>query len=133
MAAGNGGDHRLLPLGVFREFSDWSSDSPSIRDAIGAGPPPEVQRRLAFYLSQATSIRATMGRESDVIDGEDVYLSTGLQSDGDWYWRGDLAHYVLKYNVQVPDAFIEHAASHLWSPGQLTDAQAHDCHVRLKG
>ena len=132
MGAGSGDDHRLLPLGVFREFSEWPSDAPSIRGAMNGGPAPEVQRRIAFYLSRATSIRATMGMVPDVVDGEDVFLSSGLLSDGDWYWRGDLAHYVLKYNVALPDEFVAHAASHLWDPGQLTDAQAADCSDRLR-
>jgi hypothetical protein len=122
----------LRPLGVFREFSDWPAGSPSIHGAVGGGPSAEIQRRVLFYLATATQIRSTMGMVPDVVDGEAVFLSEGLQSDGDWYWRCDLAHYCVKYNVWLPADFTAHTQRHQWSPGVLTAAQARACVGRIK-
>jgi hypothetical protein len=102
-------------------------NAPSIRDALGGGPPAPIQRRVCFYLIQATPIVNTMEMRPDVLDGEDVFLSSGPSSDGDWVWRADLAHYVPKYNIGIPADFIEHAQAHLWNPGTLTAEQAARC------
>jgi hypothetical protein len=103
---------------MFREFAPTTLDLPSLAEAARSADPVR-QRRTAAYLLTATHVAATMERRPDVLDGEDVYLGAGLQSDGDWYWRSDLAHYVMKYNVELEPEFYAHAASFLWSPGVL--------------
>ena len=108
-----------VPLGFFRELGPSLASAPSVGEAIGRGPTPELQRRAAFYLVQGTLVVAVMGILPDVLDGEPTFLSEGIVSDGGWFWRRDLAHYVAKYNIALPKAFLEHAASHQWSPGVL--------------
>ncbi len=115
----NLGDRAPAPLGFFRELGPSPPSAPSVSDAVGRGPTPEVQRRALFYLIQGTCVSAIMGMLPDVLDGEAVFLSESILSDGDWFWRRDLAHYVAKYNIALPPAFLEHAALYLWSPGVL--------------
>jgi hypothetical protein len=99
---------------------------------VGGGPLPEVQRRIVFYLTKASIVRSTMSMHPDVLDGEPVFLSEGLQRDGNWYWRCDLAHYAAKYNISLPGDLIAHAERHLWNPGQLTPAEARTCIDRIR-
>jgi hypothetical protein len=33
-----------------------------------------------------------------------------------WCWPSDLAHYLEKYNVELPRAFIEHGRTRNWEP-----------------
>lgn len=114
---------KLEPLAAFREFSGWPDSSPSIHGAIGKGPGDPAQRRVALYLVQATVVTAVMEMVPDVVDGEAVYLGAGWRSDGDWFWRGDLPHYVLKYNLGLAPEFLEHAARWSWAPGRLADEE----------
>ncbi|WP_431683493.1 hypothetical protein [Kitasatospora sp. KL5] len=32
------------------------------------------------------------------------------------FWRADLAHYVERYHLRLPPAFLEHAAANGWVP-----------------
>lgn len=117
----------IRQLGLFREFELRSTAAPSIHDAVGGGPGGERQRRATFYLATASHVVAVMEMVPDVIDGEQVFLSGGYQSDGDWFWRSDLAHYVLKYNLALPDDFITHAESFMRSPGVISGDELLAC------
>ncbi len=80
-----------------------------------------LRRLVAFYLVQGQPVRHTMERRDDVLDGERIYLSGGLLTDGEWYWRCDLAHYVLKYGMTMPESFLENAEANAWTPPHLAD------------
>jgi hypothetical protein len=114
----------VIGVGMYREFGDWLlSSNESIHEAIDPGMAHEVRRRLAFYLALGAPVVHVMGVRPDVIDGEDVFLSGSLLSDGEWFWRQDLAHYVVKYGLAVPRRLMEDAASNLWRPPVLSDAE----------
>lgn len=93
---GTQGEGAPVPLGFFRELGPSPASALSVQEAIGQGPTPELQRRAAFYLVQGTCVAAVMGMLPDVLDGEQIFLSESIVSDGDWFWRRDLAHYVAK-------------------------------------
>lgn len=106
-------------LGEFDEL--WADVSgPSLCQVQGVLD-DTLRRRAGLYLAQGGIVRFTMERVPDVIDGENVFLSAAIRTDGEWYWRSDLAHYVLKYGVGLDPDFMEHAAAHLWTPDVLTD------------
>jgi hypothetical protein len=123
-------------LRIVGDFAEWTEgrwgDRSSITGAIDGGPGQPTQRRLAFYLLQGTPLAAVVERRPDVLDGEHVYLSASWLSDGDWVWRRDLAHYVDKYNLALPEEFIEHASSFLWSPGVLMGEELSRCVEQLQ-
>lgn len=124
----------MMPLGEFREFGPWPASFPSINDAASHGVPTPTHRWAALYLAGGVILGATMDRGSpDVIDGETVWLSSSWLTDGDWFWHEHLAHYVLKYRLDLPPTFIHHAESYAWSTGSLSDQRLGECaHEVLK-
>lgn len=50
-------------------------------------------------------------------------ISTPHEADGTWAWYGDLAYYVEKYHVRLPNEFIEHMKMNNWmvSPEDTVD------------
>ena len=43
-----------------------------------------------------------------------------LRTDGEWVWLGDLAYYVEKYAVDLPQEFLEHMARREWIASRLS-------------
>lgn len=78
----------------------------TLESRLRSGQSPAIRRQVAIYLLSSPYISACMGIETDVFDGEPLNLTCSMQSDGEWYWRCDLAHYVLKYGVGLPKAFM---------------------------
>jgi hypothetical protein len=57
------------------------------------------------------------GYVDDVLDSEStVPLLAHLFTDGEYLWRVDLAYYVEKYHLQLPDDFLTHMKSRNWLP-----------------
>ncbi|MGI5182566.1 hypothetical protein ACQEVZ_40555 [Dactylosporangium sp. CA-152071] len=59
-------------------------------------------------------IAAIMEGVPDVISGSDGFPemsgASSLLTDGVWVWRRDLAYYLRRYHVALPDEFRDHAA-----------------------
>jgi hypothetical protein len=127
------GDLPMIGVGTYRELQDLSpSAAQSIHEAIDPEMPPAERRRLAFYLALGTPAIRVMGMRRDVIDGEDIFLGESLLTDGEWFWRQDLAHYVVKYGLALPVKLIEHAASNLWRPPVLSDSELVEAAARIR-
>jgi hypothetical protein len=48
-----------------------------------------------------------MDVQDDFFDRSQQVLSgSSVSTDGDWLWRDDLAHYVQRHNVTIPDEFL---------------------------
>ncbi len=76
------------------------------------------------YLNNGIPVFDVMGVSIDPFDSNTV-ISGGpsLISDGYWIWRYDLAYFMEKYNLGLPDEFIIHAASHT---NKISEEQALD-------
>jgi len=109
-------------LGAFSEFVVKGS-LPSIVTAIGDPLESRLRRLIVQYLLLAGTLLSTMERLPDVLDGEETPLTAGLRTDGVWYWRTDLAHYVAKYDVELESEFLDHAQSNAWTPPSLSEAE----------
>lgn len=110
-------------LGNFAEFTPNATGAVSLRSVLDTQMPDRLRRLVAFYLLQAGVLRYTMERLPDVLDGEEVFLSGGLKTDGSWYWRADLSHYVMKYGIPLPEEFLQNAERNHWSPPVLTEEE----------
>jgi hypothetical protein len=116
----------MRPIGQYREFDGWLGAAESIRDDIRPAIDPVLQRRATFYLASGARVLSVMGTRPDVIDAENVYLSESLLSDGEWFWRADLAHYMIKYGLALEDDFLTTAKRNRWTAPVLSDQELLD-------
>ncbi len=98
----------MKTAGMFREFGSVKQAEPqeSIFDHVSGEPLPDVDRVVA-YLKGGHILIDFMDSAADVFDRSRQLLGgpTTL-TDGDWLWRDDLAHYVRRHNVRLPDDFL---------------------------
>ena len=59
--------------------------------------------------AQVTAAAACMFR--DVITGELIPDEALCLTDGEYHWRSDITYYVEKYNMRLPQEFIERAVA----------------------
>jgi hypothetical protein len=114
---------RLKPVVHFREFPFGTPADPSMREFM-APQPWEMQDKVLAYLRSGCILAHVMGadlpdwfdpsrRANPIIDGQ---LEGGVtpMTDGTWFWPAGLIYFIEKYNVRVPQEFIEHAAASGW-------------------
>lgn len=100
----------LRLLGFYDEL-DTRPGQPngSLREAVrAAGEPDEVA--VVAYLDAGHVLLDVMESGRDAITGRAHRHSSGCSSvvtDGVWFWRLDLPHYVEAHHVVLPEAFIE--------------------------
>lgn len=94
-------------LGFFREFG--GPDGPLVAAARVTAVPNED--RVAAYLRGGEVVLDVMEVTPDVIDGSALAESASLLTDGVWYWREDLPHYVAKYHLSIDAGFLDEIAS----------------------
>ena len=47
------------------------------------------------------------GRDEDVITHERLPGEAGLRTDGEYSWNANLYYYVEKYNLKLPEKFVD--------------------------
>jgi hypothetical protein len=83
----------------------------SIHDAVSSTPQP-FEREIAEYLDAGHFIIDYMEDGYDVIEGKTLLIArAAIKSDNTWVWRNDLAFYVRKYHLRLPEEFVQHARS----------------------
>lgn len=109
-------DQRVLKkLGFFQELKHGDRNGPSLREQVRPAPLPYADYLVA-YLRGSPMLIAAMGRAVDVLDPAVGRIGTpSIRTDGVWAWPDDLAHYVARYNVELPPAFIEHGLACQWT------------------
>ncbi|HTO01860.1 MAG TPA: hypothetical protein VL068_14420 [Microthrixaceae bacterium] len=114
-------------VGFFRELPHGDPNGPSLSDAIGFTA-AELAVRLGRYLEGGRLLAAVPTPGVDVLDSTRSGVpSPHLLTDGQWVWPADLAHYVERYHVGVPDAFLVDIAAAGWRI-EITDGRGRsDC------
>src|SRR5947209_17247609 len=95
-----------------------------MREFMAPAPWPG-QDKVLNYLRSGLILAYPMGadlmdwfdrpnRANPLIGGKPLGGVTPL-TDGEWFWNAGLIHFVEKYNVRLPDNFIEHAAQNKWT------------------
>jgi len=109
----------LIKVGFYRELSrdpGGREDLPSILEAISSLP-QEDEDQIVAYLRNAVCLSGIGCYVNDVLDPSSrVPLTPDQCTDGTYYWRLDIAHYVEKYHLRLPPAFVRHMASRNWQP-----------------
>jgi hypothetical protein len=84
-------------------------------DAFSETPEPHEEKVIA-YLRNGLCLGARGGYVNDVFDATcKAPLVAHTYTDGTYFWRLDLAHYVGKYHLRLPEDFLRHMASLGWN------------------
>lgn len=112
----------LRSIGFFREMSQGKETDPSIHDVIRKGDSSLVEK-ICDYLSNGTTAIICPGITRDIIDEASGVAGTGSScTDGIWLWPDDLVYYVRKYNIALPDDFLNTMKASDWrNPGKDLD------------
>jgi hypothetical protein len=77
----------------------------------------ENEAEQVHYLENGAVFIACAGVVKDVLNSSNgVIGSPHILTDGVWAWPKDLAYYVQKYHVKLPDEFIQHMKNNRWNP-----------------
>ncbi|MGA4727703.1 hypothetical protein ACPB67_09820 [Micromonospora taraxaci] len=99
---------QLKVAGMFREFGPVRSaePQPSIFDSVTAEELPDLNQ-VVTYLNSGHVLIDVMDVVDDAFDStRQVMNGSTVMTDGDWLWRKDLAYYVRRHRVAVPEAFL---------------------------
>lgn len=114
----------LKSVGFFREQYRDERDLPSIHDAVRSEPHPDAERIVA-YLEAGIGIAGVGEYARDVLAPEPRYtVSPSLLTDGVWLWRADLAYYIAKYQVAIPEEFVAQMRKNGWKVPDLSEDHA---------
>ncbi len=114
---------KLRPIVQCREFPFGMVGDPSMRTLM-CEVAWEDQDKVLEYLRGGYILGYLMGggipdwfdpncRANPIIHGH-VQEGATPMTDGVWLWPAGLIYFIEKYNVRVPQEFIEHAASNRW-------------------
>lgn len=113
----------LRRLGFFRELGHGDEDGPSLVEARRTVPAPH-QDEVAQYLDAGCTVATTGVLLDDVLDpGRTAVAALELVTDGAWVWPRDLAYYVRRYNISLPEDFVGDVRRRAGRPPVLTDAE----------
>ncbi len=112
----------LKSIGYYKEMLQGKETDPSIHDVVKKGDASLVNK-ICKYLSNGTAVIVCPGVTTDVIANATGAVGTGSSyTDGIWLWPDDLAYYVKKYNIALPDDFLDTMKANGWNnPGTKLD------------
>jgi hypothetical protein len=126
----------IKTAGYFRELPHGMQDGLSIRESVSSTPHPDKERIVNYlrngwvFLSQL--FEGSVGTEHDsevemcvdmLSDNKEKICPLRQLTDGVWAWPNDLGYYVYKYDVALPDEFVDHMSKNNWSVPDLTDEE----------
>ncbi len=112
---------RLKEVGFFAELGEGSKPGPSLRESVRDRREKD-ERKLIAYLKKGVFLFACPELGRDVLDeSARLTLIPHILTDGVWVWRGDLRYYVKKYHVELPEDFLFHVRSRLYTPPKKKD------------
>jgi hypothetical protein len=114
---------RLKAVVHFREFPFGTAYDPSMKEFFSPGP-WEMQDKVPAYLRGGYVLGYLMGadlpdpfdpgaRANPLIEGK-LEGGANPMTDGTWFWPAGLIYFVEKYNLRLPQEFVEHAAATGW-------------------
>ena len=101
-------------VGTYRESVEcYSPDRaglfPSIKDSFSDAPIENADKIKQFILTGGFLDIGTTAESVDVLTGESTGLRGNIRSDGYYSWPISLAYYIDRYNLRLPDDFVQHA------------------------
>ncbi len=112
----------LKTVGYYKEMTQGKSTDPSIHQFVNKGD-KHVIEKICAYLNDGTTVIVCPGVTRDIIDETAGSAGTGSAcTDGVWLWPDDLCYYVRKYNISIPEDFLETMKRNNWdNPSKSLD------------
>ena len=66
------------------------------------------QKLIVNYLNQGKTICVQAGKVVDIITGKKTTLTGKVQTDGKYMWFNEIAYYIEKYNLRLPEDIEEY-------------------------
>jgi hypothetical protein len=117
----------VKPVVRFREFPFGTASDPSMREFLAEAPWPH-QEQVLQYLRSGLILGVTLGadltdwldssRKADPLIHGRTEGGTTEMTDGIWFWYAGLIWFIERYNLRVPDEFVQHAARSNWRVDQ---------------
>lgn len=95
-------------LFMFKEFGPIPGmELPSMKDYMNHSPYPEKEK-IVRYLKMGKKTYCATSCAHDCFSGETIVGEQCGMTDGKYSWNNELIHYVEKYNLRLPDDFVEY-------------------------
>ncbi|WP_394613873.1 hypothetical protein JNUCC0626_28770 [Lentzea sp. JNUCC 0626] len=115
--------YQLRGGGVSAREIGFYESADEVRAAMAGGEQPWAKDALR-YLEQGQMVVLPMAWATDLLDPDGPSVNErGEWTDGVWFWGGTLVHYLRKYHVALPEAFLAHMAANGWEVPQMTDEE----------
>lgn len=104
---------KLKRIGFFRELRHGMPEAQQINSLVSEKP-QENEELIINYLKEGVLFIATTGFVEDVLKPGQLICCPHILTDGVWAWPADLAYYVEKYHVQLPNEFVKFMKGRNW-------------------
>lgn len=95
----------MIEIGQIREI--YKDDKyPSIKDLINK--PIKEKKKVIEYMKKCKIEAVAPAIITDLINPEIKFAELYLMTDGKYEWRSDVIYYVEKYDMELPEEFIQH-------------------------
>lgn len=96
----------MIFVGEYEEFSP-NSGYPSIKEHIHEEP-HKSKAAILKHLRNGNVHMVTASRFVDVLSGKKTNIELVFMDDGKYAWTSKIPYYVEKYNLQLPEDFVNH-------------------------
>ncbi len=98
---------KLRKVGFYSELEDEDASTGKIAGSEGMLKANSEQ--ISNYLETGIQLLVCPGLSVDVLDKNKNIIGTmGVKTDGVWAWPSYLPYYVDRYQVGLPEEFLEH-------------------------
>lgn len=112
---------KLKRQGFFKEMPHGEESDPSILKFI-QNEKNKRMKDICQYLKEGSVLVACGGIAQDVINPQNGGAGCpDMITDGIWIWPGDLAYYVMQYNLKLDEDFIHTMKENKWHVNSNTD------------
>ena len=95
----------MIILGRYSEIYK-SDEYPHISDDIHH--PCEHKEKILKYMKSCVSSSSAPAVLTDVFTGDKINVPLECKSDGVYGWRTDYIYYIEKYDLKIPEDFVQH-------------------------
>lgn len=79
-----------------------------MKDYFSEVEPKHKSAIISYLIDGGEPLITSTGLTKDVFTGESTGCPNWLMTDGVYEWRADYAYYVDRYNLVLPEDFVEH-------------------------